>query len=671
MLGSLIEALKRRKVLQWSLGYLAVAWVLLQFVGFVVGAFEWPVVAVRVATVLAGFGFLSVIVAAWHHGERGPQAPTRIELALQVALVIAAGASALWVIQHAPGARGGGTDDALERTVVVLPVTVIGNDPELVASAAEFEADLTDDLASAAIRLVPRARLAPVLGQPLDQILDAIGATHAIEATLRAKGDEISLSWSLIGGSPPRELWTSMAFAATHKTLEAELAGASFNIAGDVRYLLGPLDWITTGSPLTRSPSALEDFRRANLAARNNDLHKATQLLDTALQADPEFVLAHALRASVLSFGQVGSDSESRLDQAKASIERAKALAPGLPEVALAEATLAYFGASDPKRARAIMAPVQAVLPPSVGRNVLMSYLLRNEGRLTEALAEVEHLIEVDPHHSWAYLEAAALQGALRRFPAAERTWLAYGIHWYTPDGKRGPAWYRFMVHGDPRRLKAELAVAEAEIARLGLIEDDESARSARFQATLMFGDIDGAIRGLAEHPAPKLGRAGMAPQFDAPNDVQLLRAALLKIAGRTREAQSVLAQRHPALDAALAKDPDDTNNQVHLAWHDAVAGRAVEARKGIAPVVAKLEAGSIESAGYRNQLYSKAALVLAWSGDADGALAMLERSLAEPFGTHYARLANDPCWTPLHKDPRFVKLLAEHGFAVQTASRR
>ena len=63
--------LRRRKVVQWGLAYLAGAWLLLQVVAFLADAFDWPDQSKRIATLVLLIGLPITFVLAWYHGERG------------------------------------------------------------------------------------------------------------------------------------------------------------------------------------------------------------------------------------------------------------------------------------------------------------------------------------------------------------------------------------------------------------------------------------------------------------------------------------------------------------------------------------------------------------------------------------------------------------------------
>jgi serine/threonine-protein kinase len=97
-----IEKLRKRKLVQWGLGYIAGAWLLLEVFAFVADRFGWPGSLIRGATILLGMGFFLVLILAWFHGEKGRQRVSGAELTWITVLVIGGGAL-LWVSAPGPG----------------------------------------------------------------------------------------------------------------------------------------------------------------------------------------------------------------------------------------------------------------------------------------------------------------------------------------------------------------------------------------------------------------------------------------------------------------------------------------------------------------------------------------------------------------------------------------
>ena len=89
------ERLKQRKLVQWSIAYVAGAFALLQGTDIVAQQFGWPESLQRGLTLALVLGFFVTLVLAWYHGERGIQKVSGTEL-LVLALVLAVGGGMLW-----------------------------------------------------------------------------------------------------------------------------------------------------------------------------------------------------------------------------------------------------------------------------------------------------------------------------------------------------------------------------------------------------------------------------------------------------------------------------------------------------------------------------------------------------------------------------------------------
>ena len=93
---SLLQNLRNRKLAQWLLAYAAGAWVLLQVLSLLIGAYHWPDGVLRIAIGIALIGAFITAVLAWYHGERGMQRATRGEIGL-LAVITVLGALGIWL----------------------------------------------------------------------------------------------------------------------------------------------------------------------------------------------------------------------------------------------------------------------------------------------------------------------------------------------------------------------------------------------------------------------------------------------------------------------------------------------------------------------------------------------------------------------------------------------
>src|SRR6188474_430047 len=91
--------LRRRKVVQWGLVYVAAFWGFLQGLEYVSEAFEWPTQLRQIALLLLLIGLPVVLVLAWYHGDRGQQRVTTSEFAI-LTLLLLLGGGAFWYYQR-------------------------------------------------------------------------------------------------------------------------------------------------------------------------------------------------------------------------------------------------------------------------------------------------------------------------------------------------------------------------------------------------------------------------------------------------------------------------------------------------------------------------------------------------------------------------------------------
>lgn len=93
----ILDRLQAKRVPEWMLAYLAVAWVALQLGDALREIWNWPVGLLRGITMALALGALPVAVIAWHHGEKGEQRVSAVEV-LTVSALVVGSAWLIWIV---------------------------------------------------------------------------------------------------------------------------------------------------------------------------------------------------------------------------------------------------------------------------------------------------------------------------------------------------------------------------------------------------------------------------------------------------------------------------------------------------------------------------------------------------------------------------------------------
>ncbi|MFQ5890672.1 MAG: hypothetical protein ACE5JR_11550 [Gemmatimonadota bacterium] len=141
MAPPLIERVRRRKLVQWTLAYLGGAWLLLQLLSLLGEQFGWPLSLLRSVTILLAVGLLAVLVAAWYHGEKGRQRVGGVELLMLTGILVIAGAAVALVRGNAGIGPADGTREAAGAWDSVGARVLTGLTTTRLTAAAGLEAE--------------------------------------------------------------------------------------------------------------------------------------------------------------------------------------------------------------------------------------------------------------------------------------------------------------------------------------------------------------------------------------------------------------------------------------------------------------------------------------------------------------------------------------------------
>ena len=83
--------IKRHKVVEWTLAYIAFGYALLHGIEMLRDAFEWPAIVSRLTVIALLAGIPIAVTLAWFHGHRAQHRVTRSELSILILLLIVGG----------------------------------------------------------------------------------------------------------------------------------------------------------------------------------------------------------------------------------------------------------------------------------------------------------------------------------------------------------------------------------------------------------------------------------------------------------------------------------------------------------------------------------------------------------------------------------------------------
>jgi TolB-like protein/Flp pilus assembly protein TadD len=655
----MLQRLKERKLVQWGVAYLAGAWVMLEVLSQVGDHFAWPNVVLRVLTVALALGLLPALVLAWYHGEQGRQRVTGPELMILTLLLLTA-SGVLWLVGR-PGAAvpAAGATAARPHTpgdrrfIAVLPFASLSADPENSYFAGAIHDELLTQLSKLGdLRVISRTSVMQYAGttKPIGQIAGELGVGVVLEGSVQRAGNAVRVQAQLIDAATDEHLWAER-YDGDLTNVFAIQSDIAQQIAIALQARLTAGERATLAQAPTQNADAYDFYLRArdhhlrgNVTQEN--LETVQRLYERAVALDPAFALAHAWLSN--AHGQLrwfGFDrSDARREQQRAAAERAVQLQPRLPEARMAMGLYHYWGHRDYERA---LVELRTALRSAPGHPDLHNYIgavLRRQGKFEEGVREMEQALLLDPRNILISANVARTYHLLRRYPEADR--LLNRMLEMAPDmgavadlkGELYIAWRGTVdtLHAAARRFSGEDSGVETAI-------------SAPFHAARFERNHAAALRVAEAAPEMILLRYSIYPRT-------LLLGWTRRAQGDAAGASTAFASAHATLAAALKEDPEDERLHIALGYALAGLGRRAEAEAAIRRADA-LMPSALDA--FLSVIYAQDyAAIRAQAGDADAAIADLQRLLGGPSFLSANNLRLDPIWDPIREDPRFQALL-------------
>jgi tetratricopeptide (TPR) repeat protein len=431
-----------------------------------------------------------------------------------------------------------------------------------------------------------------------------------------------------------------------------------FNVEGQIgervatalEVALGARERKTISARPTENFEAYSYFLRGEalrMAAEDalNNTPRAIQMYERAVALDPTFALAFArLSKAHGDFYWSNTDrTGKRLALMRTAAETSVRLDPDLPEAHIALAYYYFWGLRDYDRSLAELATAAAEQPGSGEIFAARAAILRRAGRLTEAAANFDRALELDPRTPQLPFNIANILGATRKYADAvrylDRT-LALNPRWTGIYADR--AMFMLGATGDVaaarRSMRDGMALPDA-----GKIID-----RFRFKAALFVG-YSARDTAVLRSLTPDLFRADTA-QFLIWTADYARRQSQSERARAYADSGRVILERH------VAAEPREAGTRMQLAIAYALLGRKADALREAARAGEILPVSRDGNDGA--DLQEDYAFVETLAGETDSAVKRLTFLLTIPSDVSMNLLRTDPMWDPLRANPAFRRLI-------------
>jgi TolB-like protein len=644
------EQVRQRKLVQWTLAYLAVAWLLYQVLAAVTDAFGWSKLIEQSALVILGMGLIAVLVLAWYHGEQGRQRASGVELLILTVLCLIAG-GAVMALARAQGDAAESEVQAVTAppgSVAVLPFA----NHSAAADDAYFAAGIHDELLTqlskmSALKVIGRTSVMQYAQttKSAREIAGELGVAAILQGSVQRVGTRVRVRAQLVDAASDTQLWGDNydREMADIFTIQTDVAIA---IATALRANLTPREQATVAQEPTRSTEAYDLYLQAREygtrpTRRIEDYLAAVALYERALQLDPAFALAYAALADVHGwiFWDGHDRSRARGEQMRVAAERALELQPNLVEAHVAMGTYYYRVLRDYDRALVELDIALQDAPGDADAIMTVGAVKRRKGEFAEAAREMERAESLDPRNANIPYEIGSTYLMLRDYPRGARAYnRAFRI---LPD------------YGFARYRNALLHIAwTGNTDSLAVV-----AQSPALNTPAEVWTVLDAARMLRDTALARRAADGADDMFRTQYGVlpkDLARAWALEIRGDSVAALAAFIRARVIIEDAIRRGARDDRHYLTYAYILAGMRLRAETRDAIHHVRRVRPPDAFAD----RQIMAYAAEIFARAGDADAAIAELQALFSGPGFLSAHNLRIDPVWDPIRNDPRFAELI-------------
>ncbi|TAM24818.1 MAG: tetratricopeptide repeat protein [Rhodanobacter sp.] len=421
----LFARLKAHKLVQWTLGYVAVSFALLPVLDIVAERFGWSQTAVRCLIIAMTSGLFVTLVIAWYHGERGEQRVTRTEHAILATLVVLSGL-VMWRVGPAAPKAADIAEPATSAlrasvatakptafnppadTLVVLPFANLSGDK----SQQYFSDGITEELTNAlgqntGLKVIAWDTASHYRDstQPATAIGKALDVANVLTGKILRQGNAVRVIVELVNARTGYQVWADHYDDALANVFQVQ-DKISAAIAGALKVKFASL------SPArTVNPKAYDLVLKARALMEKSfsaePYEQAKKLYEQAIALAPDYADAHAGLAHVwFELTQFSTlPLQEALPKVRAEANKALVLDPRNVEA------LVYLGnadATEGKKAEAETYFQRALALDPSNANAHLDY--GNVLPLKQTLAQEQEAVQLDPDSAPAQNNLAVIE---------------------------------------------------------------------------------------------------------------------------------------------------------------------------------------------------------------------------------------------------------------------
>jgi TolB-like protein/Tfp pilus assembly protein PilF len=549
------------------------------------------------------------------------------------------------------------------KMIVVLPFENLG-EPEDKYFADGMTEEITSRLAALkGLGVISRtSALQYAANRPtLAQIGEELGVGYVLEGTVRWQrledgSSQVRVTPQLIRVADDTHLWAEQFDARLENIFDVQS-----NIAHRVSEKLGVALLETEIESLDAKPTesleAYDFFLQGNEYLtrgmeinRPRDVEIAIEMYTKAARLDEDFALAYARQATAHSwlYSEYFDRSDSRVATARASVEKAMALRPGLPE---AHQALAGIYHADRQMTQALLEYQAALERQPSNAEILESiaWVQTDLGLWEESFETLKKAMTLNPRLGRLACWAGGRCFGLRDFKNAI-DFHDRAIH-LTPDRSCPYAcqtWIYMSWDGETARARRVLE----EIPNDMDMESWPPLNYPWFTLEMMDGDFTAALEILDQGTK----KAYEFRAFYIPKD--LLRAQVYELKGERDRGRTFYESARDHLLSKIEQQPEDARLRSALGIAYAGLGDRESATRQGELSLELLLGSQAERLGY---ILKDMAQIYTMLGEKDKALDQIQRLLSTPamFAAGYFQL--DPTWESLRSETRFQDLMRKH----------